>query len=154
MIKHDPSAVYGYIHDGMTRSFYIEGIEGLYPPVSGMFRPMQRKPRELIRRAAVRFITGEQDARLEMSYAETIRRHIVEWDFKKSANETVPLEVEPILKAQPELFEQFLNLVMGYSAPGAPPTDSPQVSQEPDDPALLLDSILGETTEEDTLRKN
>ncbi len=143
-----------YIHDGYTMPGYVRGESRLHPSVRFTYRPLLTQDRAVV----VRQISLARDPRQEERIAaQAIYGQLLDWDVVKvvdSSAQSVPLEVDELLRLQPRLFNRLLRIVLGDEACDEDPLlrDDPSLS---DDNALLnipLDANVGER--EELLEKN
>ncbi len=143
-----------YIHDGYTMRGYVRGESRLHPSVRFTYRPLLTQDRAVV----VRQISLARDPRQEERIAaQAIYGQLLDWDVVKvvdSSAQSVPLEVDELLRLQPRLFNRLLRIVLGDEACDEDPLlcDDPSLS---DDNALLnipLDANVGER--EELLEKN
>ena len=145
----------GYIPDGYTQPFFIRGVRGLYPDVTGRMRPMQRKPRQRFLHKAASFLQSGAIDKLQDVYASLIKRYIIEWDLRRDHRGMVNRENDEILRIQPQLFEVLPDVILGRVPCDTPPEDSTDPEPEgADDPDAFVDSCEAGESIEETLIKN
>ena len=143
-----------FIHDGFTCKGYIDGMEGVYPDASFTFRPALSQERAVGESKIVSSPAKES----ESVVAQTIARHVTEWDLLKAktldSDELVPVELKlaDILRVPQSLTFQIYNTIMGNRSPGSPPGVNPETIGDQID--TEYDAMMSETSVEETEVKN
>jgi hypothetical protein len=143
-----------YIHDGYTMPGYIRERSRLHPAVRFTYRPLLTQDRAVV----VRKISLARDPRQEERLAaQAIFGQLLDWDVIKVADgsvQSVPLEVNELLKLQPKLFNQLLRIVLGDKACDEDPLLRDDPCIEENDSLLngLCDATPAE--QEELLEKN
>jgi len=150
------SKVFGYIHDGNTEPAFFYGVHGFYPDVNFKYRRMLRVPQQrLILEGALSYQSSRAIGLLQHVYAQLISEHVVEWDLEKSDNVLVPLDRDEILNVDTNLFQRFVDLMLGEKPADVRPTHygvSDNIGRS--DPQAILHATLDGTSVEEALAKN
>lgn len=107
-----------FIPDGFTDSFYLDGIERLYPAVRGRFRPCTHEETGEYFAASRSLKPREQDRKA----AQLVAQRIVDWNIVDPAGEPVAVAAENVLRLNRVLFSRLLAVVTGVEAPDEDPT--------------------------------
>lgn len=116
----------GFIPDGFTDSFYLEGVPRLHEPVRGRYRPCTTEETSEYYASAQLLKPREQDRHA----AKLVAAHVVSWDLKDPATgDTLPIKQEVVLRLTRRLFFRLLSIVTGTE----PPDEDPQASDSHSD---------------------